>query len=249
MRNAPRIVHYERVTARRKEQDARAPLWLVGITDLVTLLLAFFILLFATSTPKSGSWDVASESVRNRFGPADYVASESGEAGHPEAEKTWEGEERDPGLDLDYLHSLVRKYVASDPALADVTVWHDGHAIILSLGEDLAFVRGSADLSTGGKNVLRKLAAYLDTLPNTLEVTGYTDSVPVRDDRRFSSNWHLSLLRARNVAQSLKASGYEAPVLVRGKGVDRRDNPALSGKDSSVHRPRRVDLRLHLLQP
>lgn len=244
-----RIVRFER-TRKRDEDSRKAPFWLIGFTDMVTLLLAFFILLFATSIPKQGVWNTASESVRQRFGGDDVAQAPKGQAGHEDADKTWESEDRDPGLNLDYLYSIVRKYVASDPALKDVLVWYDRDAIVLTLGEDLTFAMGEADVSDKGGALLHTLAGYLATLPNTLEVVGYTDSAPIRGETHFNSNWHLSLVRAQNVAAVLEQRGYDAPILVRGKGVSEKSLPStapsklLSGNDA-----RRVDLRLYLLQP
>lgn len=248
-----RIVRYARIRD-RDEEGNRAPLWLMGITDLVTLLLAFFILLFATSIPNSDVWDKASDSMRSRFGGALDGSAITGEAGHDDADMTWKSEDRNPGLDLDYLYSIVKRYIESDPALADISVWTDHDKVVLSLGEALIFAPGQTEISAQGKNSLYRLADYLDRLPNTLEVVGYADNLPLRSDQNFNSNWHLSLARADSVAQELTRRGYEAPIAVRGKGISTPDILLNTGKQGSGEKTvtnlvRRVDLRLYLLQP
>lgn len=244
-----RIVRYER-TRHTQNQEGKAPLWLMGVTDLVTLLLAFFILLFATAVPNSDAWNKASDSVRSRFGGEMNGADATGQSGHKDADKTWESEERDPGLNLDYLYSIVRKYVEADPSLKGVTVRSEEGNVILSLGEDLTFAPGQTQVSAQGLVLLRKLSDYLSTLPNTLEVVGYADQLPLRSDEKFNSNWHLSLERAYNVAQALKDRGYEAEIAIRGKGISDSDillKP--TQQDAQAGLARRVDLRLYLLQP
>lgn len=245
-----RIKGFERIRNPQQQEEGRAPLWLMGITDLITLLLAFFILLFATSAPKSDTWNTASESVKSRFGRDQDETYIKGQAGHKDAEKTWESEERDPGLNLDYLYSVVRQHVESDPSLSSVKVWHNHDTVIISLGAELSFPVGQSRITKQGQALLNTLADYLVTLPNTLEVVGYADQTPLKSDVTFNSNWHLSLERAYNVADILKARGYEAPIDVRGKGVS--DADILSNKtqqESQADLARRVDLRLHLLQP
>lgn len=251
-----KIVRYERIRA--KEDEGRVPLWLMGLTDLVTLLLAFFILLFATSIPSSDAWNKASDSVKERFSTETHATSDvTGELGHVDAEKTWKSEERDPGLNLDYLFSVVKKYIESDPSFKDIVLRAERDMVILSLGEHLAFDAGQVQVSSDGRVLLRKLSDYLATLPNTLEVVGYADRLPLRSDAEFNSNWHLSLERAYQVAQVLKQRGYEADIAVRGKGVAETDfslfNPDMSVNDeaekNSADFARRVDLRLYLLQP
>lgn len=249
-----KIMRYERIR-KKDEGEGRAPLWLMGVTDLVTLLLAFFILLFATAVPNSDMWNKASDSMRSRFGGHTDGSDVTGQLGHKNADTTWKSEDRDPGLNLDYLYSVVRKYVESDPALAGVEIWSDsGDKVVLSLGENLTFEPGKTEVSDQGKSILRKLSDYLDTLPNTLEVVGYADNLPLRSDENFNSNWHLSLERAYQVAQALKDRGYDSQIAVRGKGVSSSDilsNNIFIGdqQKSGIMRARRVDLRLYLLQP
>ena len=240
-----------RIERKRPDYQAnRPPLWLMGFVDLITLLLAFFILLFATTVPRHDPWNAASQSIRNRFGGEESVTQAKGQAGAAKAEKTWDSENKDDGLNLDYLYSVVKKYVAADPSLSAVTVWKDSDVVVLSFGAALSFAPGETTLSPAGRTMLNTLSLFLSKLPNTLEVVGYTDAAAFQNDQKFNSNWHLSLARANAVAKALNESGYDPEMLIRGKGIsDASSLPASLTPAAKNDLARRVDLRLHLLQP
>lgn len=234
-----RIIRVERI--RDQENPDKAPLWMVGFTDLTTILLAFFILLFSTAQPKK-DWNEASQSLRSSFGGNEHAIALRGEAGAGEAEKTWQQDDRNPGLNLDYLSSIVKKYIRSEPALQSVKVLRDGDTVILAFDEELGFGPGQSDVSTEGRAILNKLVPLLSRLPNRLEVMGHADSTPVYADSRFNSNWQLSLLRAVSVAEALARAGYDRPIDQKGRGTVEGE-----GKEKAV--ARRVDLRLYMVHP
>ena len=161
-----------RIERPRINDDAnKPPLWLIGLTDLVTLLLAFFILLYSTTEPRKASWNSAKDSIRDSFG-GDESATDTGNAGHKDAEKTWKSEENIPGLEIEYLDSLIRERIKSDPNLSRLIVWKNHDHIILSFGAELGFEPGMSDLTEQGRIILNSLAIFLNTLPNNLEVVG-----------------------------------------------------------------------------
>lgn len=241
------ILRIERL--RTKIEPDRPPLWLVGLTDLVTLLLAFFILLFSTTVPIHKSWDLASQSLRDRFG-SERGANESIIAERETAAKTWQSLEQHPGLELEYLNSIVRSYLKSEHTLKAVRVWEDQDSVILSFGSDLAFELGQETLSSNGENVLKALVPFLSKLPNSLEVTGHTDSTPVSGTGRYHSNWHLSLARANSAALALQNMGYDNPIVIRGRATSDEDLlPASLPIKVRNDLARRVDLRLHKVKP
>lgn len=240
-----KIIRIERVQP--KEDPNKAPVWMIGFTDLTTILLAFFILLFATAQPKQGTWDKASTSIRASFGGNNKASELHGEPGD-DAKATWTSENNDPGLALDYLLSVVKKYIASEPALSSVSLSKQGETVVLSFDNELGFVSGKADVSPEGQALLDKLAPLLISLPNRLEVMGHADNSAITDDTAYNSNWQLSLDRAVNVRNALANAGYDHKIEMRGRGsidhLSAEHNNALNNA-----RARRVDLRLYMVHP
>lgn len=236
-----KIIRIERI--REKENPNRSPLWMLGFTDLTTILLAFFILLFSTAQPKH-DWNEASRSLRSSFGGDKNAIELRGETGDGNAEKTWKSEDRDPGLNLDYLYSIVKKYLLAEPALKTVQLTRQGNMVILSFGNELGFSPGDSDVSMQGRALLDKLVPLLISLPNRLEIMGHADNTPVQSDARYNSNWQLSLMRSMAVADILSRFGYDRPIGRRGKGTV--ESAADKQSDMTA---RRVDLRLYMVHP
>lgn len=236
------ITRIERL--KNQPDHARAPLWLIGMTDLVTLLLAFFILLFSTTQPRTPQLQAASDALRARF------AGEVSKTKIKDEKKSWEAEIKDPGLNLDYLHSVVKNYLAEDENLSNVTLWQNDDSVILSFGTDLGFYPGKSALSERGKTVLNKLSVLLQRLPNTVEVIGHADNTAIQNDENFNSNWQLSLLRANATAIELKNDGYDSTILIRGRGsMDAGLLPEALAEETRNALSRRVDIRLHQVRP
>jgi chemotaxis protein MotB len=94
------------------------------------------------------------------------------------------------------------------------------------------------------------LAPFLAQLPNTVEIVGHADPSLVDNNGRFGSNWHLSLARAQAVAVALADNGYNAHVDVHGRGSsDLGLLPKNLPDDVRNQKARRVDIRLHVMQP
>lgn len=243
-----KITRVER--AKSSSEHERPPLWLVGITDLTTLILAFFIMLFATTQTHTKPMHEATESLRTRFGGEENINDTRGEVGNAKAEKNWESNEQDPGLNLSYLYSVIKKYTSSAPDLKDMTLWQDRDTIVLSFPTELCFEPGQSELSDYGKRAIAQISALLSKLPNTIKVVGHADPTPLDPEKRFNSNWHLSLARALAVTQALQEEGYPLKIETRGRGTTDADqlpwNMPVSVRNE---KSRRVDIHVSLLKP
>jgi chemotaxis protein MotB len=243
-----KIVKIERI--KDHYQAKRPPPWLISFTDLITLLLAFFILLFATTKVRNEAWVQASTSMRTSFAGKQKITEVTGESGQESADKAWLSRQTDPGLDLSYLISLVRKRFAQDAVLDTLEVWHQGDSVLVSLPASTTFQPGKDVLSPEGVTVVARLAPFLAQLSNNVEIVGHADPSLIDDQGRFGSNWHLSLARAQAVADALVVNGYDAPMAVRGRGTtDMEALPKNLPEDMRNERARRVDIRLHVVQP
>lgn len=243
-----KIIRIERI--KDLDKEPRMSTWLVSLTDLTTILLAFFILMFATATPRQQPWLEASQSMRSRFGGDAHVTQMMGKPGEADSDKTWASVDQDPGLDLTYLYSIVKKQLEKDPALAGVSLWKGSDNVVISFPADLTFTPGNDEMSSQGLHIATALAPFLGKLSNAVELIGYTDPSLVNTEGRFGSNWHLSLARAYAVAHALKDAGYAQNIAVRGRGTIDDDLLPKNLPDAARNGlARRVDLRLYLQQP
>jgi chemotaxis protein MotB len=185
--------------------------WMVTFTDLVALMLTFFVMIFAMSTVKVSDWQSLSDSLRRHL---DSVAGQQVAA--PSLRLDMPAPERTAGADLDYLAGLLRGQLRSTPALEQARVRLEGDRLYLSLPADLLFDSGRYALTQSAADAVFAIGGVLRNLSNAIEVVGHADPRPPK--RRYASNWELSLLRAHAVADALLDAGVPAPLRARGHG-------------------------------
>lgn len=197
---------------RRKDDSAVTGSWLTTYSDMMSLLLAFFVLLF--------SFSVIDEHKFTTFITAfqEYI----GIIGEGQAALEQPGP-----LPMDYsdvgqrqLWELFEELVEliEQEGLTGVQLDLQERGLVVRFAEQVFFDLGEATLKPEARETLRKLAGTLRSLPNPLRVEGHTDNLPINTPR-FPSNWELSVHRATNVVrflieeegfdpQKLSAAGY-----------------------------------------
>lgn len=215
-------------------------IWLITFTDLVGLLLAFFVMIFAMSTIDEERFRELTGAVNlNRAPlPGGIEATIQDERNAPQASV-------ELGHDLGYLATLLREQLGREPLIAGTMVRQDGAQVILSLPAELLFAPNGAEPTAQGEQALFALVGLLRNLQNRIEVEGHADPKPPAADS-YASNWELSLARAATVALRLEAAGYRQPVTARGRAAARYDEIAESlppaERDALA---RRVDIIVH----
>lgn len=178
--------------------------WLITFTDLVSLVLGFFVLLYAMQD----------------HAPLQPAAPAPPPAGH---------EVLPPGLEaplsLDYLQAVVAQRLAEAPQLAGTVLSRRGERLVLHLPADLLFADGSDALRPEGRSLVTALVPLLASLPQGVEVLGHSDP-RLYTGSVFLNNRDLSLARALAVADVLEAAGRGGGVSAQGFGADRLDEAA-----------------------
>ena len=149
-----------------------------------------------------------------------------------------------PGIDLDYLFSLLQGQLAEHPALADAELRRESDRVIISLPGDLLFAPGAFAPNPDAAEAVYALGGLIANFNNRVEVTGHADPTPVGSV--LPSNWELSLIRASVVAEVLRRSGYDSQIIVRGYGDSRYDEiPDELGHARKKALARRTDIVIH----
>jgi len=197
---------------RRREQQKPevGPSWLLTFADLIALMLAFFVMIYATQKVDKAPWQALVESLSRSLNPERPLIDP-----RPSAEANIRLLAQARAIDLGYLDALLKGVVAQEPSLAGVVLQQFDDRMVISLPGELLFPPGEAEPVAGADRALAALAAELRNIGNRIDVFGHTDPEPVRNVR-FSSNWELSLARARAVARLLRQVGYARRVAAYG---------------------------------
>lgn len=205
----------------RRNQSSGAPKWMVTYSDMVTLILVFFILLFSMSQIDLAKFEAISESFRNRNileffpsavpmdNPTEHTSTlESGKQTNefdtptqlPDiTDKDRDAEKEDS---LDVLLADIDMFLDDNDLNDVITANRTERGVVLVLQESILFDPGEAVIIDSGKPFLKKIGVLLSQLPNNVKVEGHTDSTPM-SSFRYPSNWELSGARASSVIRYL----------------------------------------------
>lgn len=185
--------------------------WLVSYADFITLLFAFFVVMYAISSVNDGKYRVLSDTLVQAFKtPAKSRQQVPGET--PVRVKNKIGGSRPiqiepvakpanpPETRLNQLANRIRQNFQSliDKKLIKVSsnkLW-----VEVEINTSILFTSGSADLDPEAYKPLKKLGNMLTSLPNYIDVEGYTDNKPINNSV-YPSNWELSAARAASVVR------------------------------------------------
>lgn len=186
---------------------------MVTYSDMVTLILVFFILLFSFSQVDLVKFEAVSESFRNRaifdFYPSPVPMDPPSESTvHQIKEESISGKEKDLGTKEEGKDSLtelmdnVQTFLNSHDLNDVVSANRTERGVVLVLQERVLFDSGKADILDSGKPFLNEIGTLLLEIPNHVKVEGHTDNRPI-SNYRYPSNWELSGARAGSVIRYL----------------------------------------------
>jgi chemotaxis protein MotB len=180
--------------------------WLVPYADILTLLLALFIVLYASSTVDKEKYTAIMESFKSEFAGTNIPDEQKGLTIPPSTENPEEKippkppkEEEDKGdAVLEELKKKLEKYINENNLNAVVTLGDTNRGVEISFRDAALFDSGSAELEPHSFKTLNGLVGLINTVPNSVSIEGHTDNQPIRTSR-FASNWELSSARAASV--------------------------------------------------
>jgi chemotaxis protein MotB len=194
-----RTVGYGFVQAPEPPPPSRG--WLVIFTDLVSLMLTFFVLLFSMSNLQIDRWEQMIDALSQTLNPSQEKTTVAVTAQYNIATLF-----RKRAVNLDYLGSVLEDTVAEDPVLQRSQVIRLEDRLVIALPGDLLFAPGRAVLSERARQALFVVGGVLRNVGNQIGVNGHTDPTPPEGDA-YKSNWELSLARAVAVSNMLKRVG------------------------------------------
>lgn len=161
--------------------------WLMSYGDLMTLLLTFFVLMFAMSQIDPVKLQIVAQSMNRAMG------------GAPSEQR----------ITLAQIQSDLERIVQEEGLETQVEVRRDMHGVALSLKGSTFFKSGSTDLLKPAVSFLKIIAKQIQRVPYQIAVEGHTDDVPIHT-AMFPSNWELSTARAGKVVRFFMQNGVPA---------------------------------------
>lgn len=231
--------------------------WLISYADFITLLFAFFVVMYSVSSVNEGKYKVLSETLVGVFNapqrslqpvevgdqppPRELASSE--DIISPVVPEVSGNPEPDSGIRTEALRTISDQLAMEFDDLIQrgvVTLETHEHWLALNLPDSLLFGSADAEPHYDAFEVIDKIAGVLKNRDNALKVEGFTDNRPIRT-ARFPSNWELSAARASAVVRMLGMEGIE-PERMAAVGYGQYQPVARNDTEEGRRRNRRVVL-------
>lgn len=198
--------------------------WLVSYADFITLLFAFFVVMFASSQTDKTKAKQVSDSVKEALenggvpsavrelwgGTVDDKGKGNalikGPGGAKKGEKEPDVKPEIPPVSAELLPSMqyLTKELQDEIKTGKIQMRLETRGLVISLREAAFFGSGDDAINAGSRTSIGKMASVLQGLPNPVRLEGHTDSIPIHNSR-FRSNWELSAARSIAMLQELSS--------------------------------------------
>lgn len=237
--------------------------WLISYADFITLLFAFFVVMYSVSSVNEGKYKVLSDTFTGVFNapqrsvqpvvvglqppvvpeqrPQDVIPPPVAEV--PQLTQSDINAEAESAARTEALQSMANQLALEFDQLISqgvVSLETSNQWIELNLPNSMLFGSGDAEPHYDSFEVIEKIAGVLRGKDNAVKVEGFTDNQPIRTSR-FPSNWELSTARAAAVARMLTMEGVE-PERLAAVGYGQYQPVARNDTEQGRRRNRRVVL-------
>jgi len=210
--------------------------WLLTYADMITLLLALFIILFAISNISAVKFNRLARTIAGGFSSTDSINNPPN-GGTTGAERGHSDE-----ANMAAVKAQLDKYIAQQNLRSKVQTRIDKQGLVITLLSDKAYYdSGSADLRPETKRLLDVVAAQLVNVRNDVRVEGSTDNVPIAT-AAYPTNWELSAARATGVTRYLVEHAKIVPTRISFAGYGEFHPKFLNDTDAHRQQNRRVDI-------
>ncbi len=235
---------------RAVEEDHDNPdRWLVSYADFITLLFAFFVVMYAISAVNEGKYKVLSDSLGDAFGsPSEKNPASSKDKNRSSLHQTnASAVVRQESTQMTNVANDILQALSPLIREGKVRVTQTARGVSIEINASLLFSPGDATLAAEARQALRAIANVLKMQRNDIEVQGYTDNMPISNSI-FASNWELSAVRASSVAREFMNNGVaENRLMVVGYGPNKPIMPNDNAENRA--RNRRVEVVIQSALP
>jgi chemotaxis protein MotB len=244
------------MSKRKKEKDDHEfnETWLLPYSDLMTLLLALFIVLFASSAVDAQKFQsmskVFSEIFTGGTGIVDYesIEQKNGEEIADETKDKLEKAKKQNQVPIDEQNALsatqerVNQYILEKGLTGQLKTSLTSEGLLVTINDSVLFDSGRADVREEDIAVAKEISDLLVTdPPHNVIISGHTDNVPIRNSN-FSSNWELSVMRAVNFMKIILENEQLDPRMFSAKGFGEFQPIASNDTEEGKAKNRRVEV-------
>ncbi len=207
--------------------------WLLPYSDLLTLLVALFIVLFAMSDINAEKYERLSQVFESEFSaggigileqnkqPTEIPTTQKEDNENEENDENKEKSKTNSQLELEKLQGIqlsINAYIQEQHLEGDIETKLTDEGLLITIVNNVFFDSGSAEVKKDGERVAREVSELLVAdPPHEIVISGHSDDVPIHNSS-YASNWDLSVMRAINFMQFILENKKLNPALFSAKG-------------------------------
>ncbi|SMB97869.1 chemotaxis protein MotB [Thermanaeromonas toyohensis ToBE] len=244
-------MRYKRATEEGHDNKER---WLLTYSDLITLLMIFFVVMYAISDTNTKKLAALAHSLTRALIGTQASGIFQGEGasvvpgipeigpaqGSTEAAPN-EGEKGAASPSLDQVAQDLGKLVSASGLGQQITITQEERGVIVRMAETVLFPKGSAELTPQARELISKVGKMLAPLPNYLRIEGHTDNLPIYNVN-FRTNWELAAARALTVLHVLVNESGISPERLSATSYGEFRPLVPNDSEENMARNRRVDI-------
>lgn len=229
-------------------EDAGAPAWVVSYSDMVTLLLTFFVLMFAIGETEQEKFQRVVVSLRDALKGTTNLEHDV-YTGNQDSQYQIVSTETSPDeiellaavkQEMEKIISDLQKLIETNSMEGQITAEMTPRGAIISISNVAVFPIGKAQLTDLGRHTIQDITRILQAFPYHVKVEGHTDNTPINTDE-FPSNWELSTRRASEIVRFLIDKGI-SPTQLSAEGFAEFHPVATNFTAAGRSQNRRVEL-------
>ncbi|MBI1889245.1 MAG: flagellar motor protein MotD [Burkholderiales bacterium] len=233
-----------------EEEHENHERWLVSYADFITLLFAFFVVMYAISSLNQGKYRVLSDALGSAFGRGPglppQIKSDALPMGQLKRQTPAQKQQADAvRRETESLTGIARDIKkALQPLVSQgiVRVSQSSRGVKVEINASILFAPGDANLAEESGQALKAIAEILKSDTHSMQVEGHTDSMPINTPK-FPSNWELSGMRAGSVVRLFADNGV-APQRLTAVGHGSNYPAASNETAEGRQRNRRVEIQI-----
>jgi len=208
---------------KREEEHENHERWLVSYADFITLLFAFFVVMYSLSSINEGKYRVLSDSIVSAFRnapinssgqtpllkPTPPVAQKPNIITSNDKDKAKDAAKQRQREKMRNIAKDILDVMAPLIAAGKVRVLETSRGVTIEINDSILFSPGQALLQPALVKAMSAIAEVLAASDFPITIEGHTDNIPIKT-AQFPSNWELSAVRATTVLRLFNESGVAA---------------------------------------
>lgn len=233
--------------SRKKNAPKGAPAWMVTYSDIVTLCLTFFVLLYSFSSIDTHKWTKVQLSLQDALlgdtGAGDnLLEGANGLQGDAEIEEKYKEfiQYSNEMKKLEDVKQQLESYLQGQSMSDNISVNMEERGLVLRFQDSVLFKKGKADILQESNIILKNVSNIFKKIDNPIRVEGHTDDLPIHT-AKYPSNWELSTSRATNVLRYIMEQGISGDRL-SAVGYSKYHPIVENNNEKNRRKNRRVDI-------